>query len=133
MNAFEGEVGVVFQESSDAFQDLEGWFVVRAITDCRDLNAFIGVYDLFTNARQEIISNGVQVLNKTEAANIQIPLRNESSTFKEGLYSAVPLSRKTVLQNRDSPAWSWLALHFLQVEKKIWKDWVDILQIHLVT
>lgn len=92
MNAFEGEVGVVFQESGDAFQDLEGWFVVRAIINCRDLNAVISVYDLFTNAYQEIISNRVQVLNETKAANIQIPLRNKSSTFKGGLQSAVPLS-----------------------------------------
>lgn len=59
MNAFEGEVGVVFQESSDAFQDLEGWFVVRAIINCRELNAFIRVDDLFTNAYREIISNRV--------------------------------------------------------------------------
>lgn len=50
MNAFEGEVGAGFQESGDAFQDLEGWFVVRAIINCRELNAFISLDDLFTNA-----------------------------------------------------------------------------------
>lgn len=59
MNAFEGEVGGVFQESSGAFQDLEDWFIVRAIINCRDLDAFISVDDLFTNAYQEIISNRV--------------------------------------------------------------------------
>lgn len=50
MNAFEGEVGAVFPESGDAFQDLEVWFVVRAIINCRELNAFISLDDLFTNA-----------------------------------------------------------------------------------
>lgn len=94
MNAFKGEVGVVFQEGSDAFQDLEGWFVVRAIINCRDLNAFISVYDLFTNAHREKISNRVQVLNETEAANIQIPLWNERSIYKGGFHSAVSLLKK---------------------------------------
>lgn len=92
MNAFEGEVGVVFQESSDAFQDLESWFVVRAIINFRHLNAFISVYDLFTYAYQEIISNRVQVLNETEDANIDIHLWKKSSTLKGGLHSAVSLS-----------------------------------------
>lgn len=59
MNAFECEVGVVFQESSDAFQDLKSWFVVRVIIKCRELKAFIKVDYLFTNAYQKIISNRV--------------------------------------------------------------------------
>lgn len=92
MNAFEGEVCGVFQESSDVFQDLEGCFIVRAIINCRDLNAFISGYDPYTNTYQEIISNRVQVLRETETANIDIPLRNESSTFKGGLNSPVSLS-----------------------------------------
>lgn len=62
------------------------------LTNCRDLNAFISVYDLFTNTYEEIISNRGQVLNETEAANIEIPFWSKSSTFKGGLYCPVSLS-----------------------------------------
>lgn len=100
MNAFEVEVGVVFQESSDVFQVLEGWFIFRAIINCRDLNAFISVYDLFTNVYWGIISNRVHVLKETEAASIQIPLWNMSFTFNGGLNFATSLSLKLAWKNR---------------------------------
>lgn len=73
------------------FQVLEGWFIVKAIINCRDLNVFISIYDRFTNVYEELIRNRVQVLNETEAANIQISLFNKNSTFR-GPHFAMSLS-----------------------------------------
>lgn len=84
---------VFFRKAVMCFRTLKAaCFIVRAIINCRDLNAFISGYDPYTNTYQEIISNRVQVLRETETANIDIPLRNESSTFKGGLNSPVSLS-----------------------------------------
>lgn len=73
------------------FQVLECWFIVKAIINCRDLNVFISIYDRFTNVYEELIRNRVQVLNETEAANIQISLWNKNSTFR-GPHFAMSLS-----------------------------------------
>lgn len=73
------------------FQVLECWFIVKAIINCRDLNVFISIYDRFTNVYEELIRNRVQVLNETEAANIQISLWNKNFTFR-GPHFAMSLS-----------------------------------------
>lgn len=83
------------------FQVLEGWFTVKAIISCRDLNVFINIYDLFTNAYEELKRNRVQLLNETEAANIQIPLWIKNSTFNRGPHFAISLSQKIARQYID--------------------------------